>query len=52
VGVDWRLVLVAADGRLECVEWGEAFGGWFARPRFAELRTLVSLVGILPLDSA
>jgi hypothetical protein len=51
-GVDWCLVLVAADGRLERVEWGEAFGGWFARPRFAELRTLVSLVGILPLDSA
>jgi hypothetical protein len=44
-------VLRGPGGRLERVEWGEAFGGWFARPRFAELRTLVSMVGILPLDS-
>lgn len=52
VRVDWRLVLRGQNGRLERVEWGEAFGGWFARPRFAELRTLVSMVGIHPLDSA
>lgn len=49
--VDWRLVLRGQDGRLERVEWEEAFGGWFARPRFSELRTLVSMVGIHPLDS-
>ena len=41
VGVDWRLVLVGRDGRLEVVEWGEAFGGWFARPRFAPLSARV-----------
>ena len=44
-GVDWLLVLVAHDGRLERVEWGEAFGGWFAKPRFVDL---ASLVGIQP----
>jgi hypothetical protein len=48
VGVDWQLVLRGHDGRLERVEWGESFGGWFARPRFAELGTLVSMVGIPP----
>jgi hypothetical protein len=30
-------VLVGRDGSLERVEWGEAFGGWFARPRFVPL---------------
>jgi hypothetical protein len=48
VGVDWQLVLVGEDGRLERVEWGEAFGGWFARPRFSALSSLVSVVGIPP----
>ena len=48
VGVDWLLVLVGAHGRLELVEWGESFGGWFARPRFGELASLVPLVGISP----
>jgi hypothetical protein len=53
VGVDWQLVLVGArsgahDGRLERVEWGEAFGGWFARPRFVDLASLVSVVGFPP----
>jgi hypothetical protein len=47
-GVDWQLVLVAHDGRLERVEWGESFGGWFAKPRFSELASLVSMVGIPP----
>jgi hypothetical protein len=41
IGVDWRLVLVGRDGRLEGVEWGEAFGGWFARPRFVPLSARV-----------
>jgi hypothetical protein len=49
-GVDWQLVLVGHGGRLERVEWGEAFGGWFARPRFCDLPSLVSVVGIRPLD--
>jgi hypothetical protein len=48
VGVDWQLVLAAHDGRLERVEWGEAFGGWFARPRFSALSSLVSVVGAYP----
>ena len=48
VGVDWQLVLAAGDGRLELVEWGESFGGWFARPRFRPLATLVSVMGIPP----
>jgi hypothetical protein len=48
VSVDWQLVLVAHDGRLERVEWGEAFGGWFARPRFVDLASLVSVVGLPP----
>jgi hypothetical protein len=48
VGVDWQLVLVGGDGRLELVEWGEAFGGWFAHPRFVALSSLVSVVGIPP----
>lgn len=47
-GVDWQLVLVGPAGRLERVEWGEAFGGWFARPRFLEVASLVSVVGIQP----
>jgi hypothetical protein len=42
VGVDWQLVLVGRDGRLERVEWGEAFGGWFARPTFVPLSTAVT----------
>ncbi len=40
--VDWQLVLVGRDGSLERVEWGEAFGGWFARPRFVPLVSPVS----------
>jgi len=48
VGIDWQLLLVAHDGRLERVEWGEAFGGWFARPRFLDVSSLVSVVGIPP----
>jgi hypothetical protein len=48
VGCDWQLVLVGRDGRLELVEWGESFGGWFARPRFVSLASLVSVVGIPP----
>jgi hypothetical protein len=48
VGTDWQLVLVTPDGRLERVEWGEAFGGWFARPRFADLASLVSAVDADP----
>jgi hypothetical protein len=48
VGVDWQLVLVTPDGRLERVEWGEAFGGWFARPRFVDLTSLVSPVDADP----
>jgi hypothetical protein len=51
VGTDWQLVLVGPGGRLERVEWGEAFGGWFARPRFEEVSSLVSVVGIPPLDT-
>jgi hypothetical protein len=47
-GVDWCLVLAASDGRLERVEWGEAFGGWFARPRFVDVSSLVAVVGIQP----
>ena len=30
VGIDWQLVLMGEHGRLELVEWGEAFGGWVA----------------------
>jgi hypothetical protein len=41
VGTDWQLVLVGSDGRLERVEWGESFGGWFARPRFVPLSARV-----------
>jgi hypothetical protein len=48
VGVDWQLVLVGGDGRLERVEWGESFGGWFARPRFIGVTSLVSPAGTPP----
>lgn len=41
VGVDWQLVVEARDGRLARVEWGEAFGGWFARPRFVPVASVV-----------
>jgi hypothetical protein len=47
-GTDWQLVLVSPDGRLERVEWGEAFGGWFARPSFVDLVSLVSAVDADP----
>jgi hypothetical protein len=39
--VDWQLVLVGRGGGLERVDWGEAFGGWFARPRFVPLSARV-----------
>jgi hypothetical protein len=42
VGIDWQLVLVGRDGRLERVEWGESFGGWFAHPRFSPLMPAVA----------
>ena len=48
VGIDWQLVLVGGGGRLERVEWGEAFGGWFARPRFVDLPSLLPVAGIPP----
>jgi hypothetical protein len=48
VGVDWRLVLVGRDRRLELIEWGEAFGGWFARPSFEPLSSHVPGVGAPP----
>jgi hypothetical protein len=42
-GVDWQLVLAGRDGRRERVEWGEAFGGWFARPQFVPVAAPSSL---------
>jgi hypothetical protein len=41
VGVDWHLLLESRDGRLERVEWGESFGGWFAHPRFTPLQPAI-----------
>jgi hypothetical protein len=42
VGVDWQLIVEARDGRLERVEWGEAFGGWFARPSFVPVAPVLA----------
>jgi hypothetical protein len=42
VGTDWQLIVAGRDGRLERVEWGEAFGGWFARPRFVAVSSVLA----------